>query len=176
MPGPTAPPSGGPGETPAALSTSARRVQDALDAFGLDLRVVELPASTRTAEEAARAVGCEVGRIAKSLVFRAARGNGAVLVIASGRNRVDLGRVAALVGEPLEKADAGFVRERTGFAIGGVPPVGHLEPLPTFIDEDLLAYPSVWAAAGTPRRVFELTPRALREITGGRVTAVAARP
>jgi prolyl-tRNA editing enzyme YbaK/EbsC (Cys-tRNA(Pro) deacylase) len=151
------------------LSASAQKVQDALSALGLTLQVVELPGSTRTAAEAAQAVGCQVAQIVKSLVFKAKRSERPILVIASGVNRVDEKKIEALIGEPLGKADADFVRQRTGFAIGGVPPVGHAERLMTFIDADLLAYERVWAAAGTPHAVFELNPADLARITGGQV-------
>jgi prolyl-tRNA editing enzyme YbaK/EbsC (Cys-tRNA(Pro) deacylase) len=152
------------------LPRSARRVQDALRELGLDVEVRELDASTRTAPEAAGAVGCEVGAIVKSLVFRGQSGE-AVLALVSGANRADEGRVAALAGEPVARADPDYVRGATGFAIGGVPPVGHgLAPL---VDEDLLAYEEVWAAAGTPRAVFGVAPSRLVEISGGRVAALA---
>ena len=132
------------------------------------------PEGTRTAVDAAAAVGCDVAQIVKSLVFRRA-GGGAVLVVASGRNRVDERKVEALLGEPIGKADAAFVREATGFAIGGVPPAGHVRPVDTIVDEDLLAYDEVWAAAGTPRDVFATTPDQLLAMTGGRVADVADR-
>lgn len=151
------------------LSSSARKVQDALTALGFAADVVELPTSTRTAAEAAQAVGCQVGQIAKSLVFKTQRTQRPILVIASGANRVDESKLARLVAEPLEKADADFVRERTGFAIGGVPPVGHLERLETYIDEDLFKYEEIWAAAGTPHAVFRLTPADLVRMTGGSI-------
>src|SRR6266550_2598859 len=138
---------------PAARGTEL--VQSALDAAGIEARVVELAASTRTAAEAAAAIGCSVAQIAKSLVFRGRSGE-AILVIASGTNRVDEKKLAALAGEPIAKADADFVRERTGYAIGGVPPAGHASPLRTFIDRDLLLFDLIWAAAGTPHAVFEL--------------------
>lgn len=154
------------------LSSSAQRVQNALNAFGIDIQVIELPASTRTAAEAAAAVGCQVGQIAKSLIFKTQTFERPILVIASGANRVSQDRLAAILGEPIEKADAGFVRERTGFAIGGVPPVGHLQELQTFIDEDLLEYPQIWAAAGTPHAVFRLTPQQLVTLTTGQITRV----
>jgi prolyl-tRNA editing enzyme YbaK/EbsC (Cys-tRNA(Pro) deacylase) len=156
------------------LSASAQKVQQALKALGLDLTVVELPGSTRTAVEAAQAVGCEVGQIVKSLVFKAKRSEKPVLVVASGQNRVDERRVEALIGEPLGKADADFVRQHTGFAIGGVPPVGHDHPIQTFVDEDLLQYAEIWAAAGTPHAVFRLTPQELVRMTGGQVITVRA--
>ena len=149
------------------LSSSAQKVQDALSALGLSLQVVELPGSTRTAVEAAQAVGCQVGQIVKSLVFKTKRSEKPVLVIASGQNRVDEKKIEALLGEPLGKADADFVRQHTGFVIGGVPPVGHLEKLPTFVDEDLLQYQEIWAAAGTPHAVFCLMPGDLVKMTAG---------
>lgn len=158
---------------PAELSDSAQRVQAALEQLGLTLEVVELPASTRTAVDAARAIGCEVGQIAKSLVFRTRTSARPILVIASGSNHVDVEAVGELTGEPIGKADADFVRQHTGFAIGGVPPVGHDEPLETYLDQDLLAYEVIWAAAGTPHAVFRLTPSDLVRMTGGQVAAVA---
>jgi prolyl-tRNA editing enzyme YbaK/EbsC (Cys-tRNA(Pro) deacylase) len=154
------------------LSPSAQKVQDALAGLGLTLQVVELPGSTRTAVEAAQAIGCQVGQIVKSLVFKGKHSQRPVLVAASGPNRVDERKIEALISEPLGKADAEFVRQRTGFVIGGVPPVGHSEQLETFIDQDLLQYDEIWAAAGTPHAVFRLTPADLVRITGGRVVAV----
>ncbi len=156
------------------LSASAQKVQAALAARGLALNVVELPQSTRTAAEAAQAVGCSVGQIVKSLIFRAAESGRSVLVITSGANRVDEKAVAALLGEPLTRADPDFVRERTGYAIGGVPPVAHASPPVTFIDEDLLTYDEVWAAAGTPHAVFKLQPQELLALTEGRVAKIKA--
>jgi prolyl-tRNA editing enzyme YbaK/EbsC (Cys-tRNA(Pro) deacylase) len=154
------------------LSSSAKKVQDALHALGLDLSVVELPGSTRTAVEAAEAVNCQVGQIVKSLVFKGKRSERPILVIASGVNRVDEKKIEILIGEPLGKADADFVRQQTGFVIGGVPPLGHLQPLVTFIDEDLLQYSFVWAAAGTPHAVFQLDPAFLGTMTGGQVVDI----
>jgi prolyl-tRNA editing enzyme YbaK/EbsC (Cys-tRNA(Pro) deacylase) len=139
----------------------------------LGFPVQEFPAGTRTAQDAAAAVGCEVGQICKSLVFRCASG-APLLVIASGSNRVDEARVATLIGEPVGKGDAAFVRERTGFAIGGVPPAGHPAPIRTLVDRDLLAHDVVWAAAGTPRDVFACSPQQLVELTGGQVADVRA--
>ena len=154
------------------LSGSARKVQEALNALGMSLQVVELPNSTRTAVEAAQAVGCQVGQIVKSLVFKAKRSERPILVIASGQNRVDEKRIEALIGEPLGKADADFVRLHTGFVIGGVPPVGHLEKLVTFIDQDLLGFDELWAAAGTPHAVFRTRPEELVRMTGGQVAVI----
>ena len=141
------------------------RVVAALARAGVDPEIREFPEGTRTAPEAAAAVGCEVGQICKSLVFRV--DDDPLLVVASGANRVDEARFGA------SKADAAFVREVTGFAIGGVPPVGHARPIDTVIDEDLLRYDVVWAAAGTPRAVFAIAPRALVEVSGGRVAPVS---
>jgi prolyl-tRNA editing enzyme YbaK/EbsC (Cys-tRNA(Pro) deacylase) len=156
----------------ASLSASAQRVQDALTALGLPCRVVELPASTRTAQEAADAVGCVVGQIVKSLVFRGARTDIPILVLASGANRVNEARLGKLAGEPIAKADAAFVRAHTGFAIGGVAPIGHPAPLRAYIDADLLQYAEIWAAAGTPNAVFALRPTDLETITGGQVVTI----
>ena len=154
------------------LSSSAKKVQEVLKVLGLELQVVELQETTRTSADAARAVGCEVGQIAKSLVFRGQRTQRPILVIASGSNRVNEKRVGELISEPLGKADADFVRQKTGFVIGGVPPVGHAEKLEVFIDEDLLRYSEIWAAAGTPNAVFKLTPSDLVRMTEGRVIGI----
>lgn len=157
----------------AELPPSSQRVHEALVARGLETTIVYLERAARTSAEAAAAVGCRVDQIAKSLVFRLAGSGTPLLVIASGANRVDEGRVAALVGEPLGKADADFVRTHTGFAIGGVAPVAHPAPLTTLIDEHLLKWDQIWAAAGHPHTVFPLVPRDLVRITGGRVVVVA---
>ena len=149
------------------------KVREALAAAGLASVVEELTASTRTAAEAAAAVGCAVGQIVKSLVFRGETSGRGYLVLASGANRVSLARLAELAGEPIGMADARYVRERTGFAIGGVPPLGHKEPLAAFIDRDLLPWPRLWAAAGAPNALFPLTPAELLRITGGTLAEVA---
>jgi len=154
------------------LSSSAQRVQDVLQRFGVACQVVELPASTRTAKDAAAAICCTVEQIVKSLIFAGANTNRPVLVIASGPNRVNENRIGELFTEPIKKADADFVRDVTGYAIGGVPPVGHLTDIETFIDEDLLQYKEIWAAAGTPNAVFKLTPSELTKITGGNVVSI----
>jgi len=154
------------------LGPSVRRVQEALAAAGGGHTVVALEQSARTSAEAASAVGCKVDQIAKSLVFRGQQSQRAVLVITSGANRVDERKVAALIAEPVGRADAEFVRQRTGFAIGGVAPVAHAEPLVILIDEDLLRWPEIWAAAGHPNTVFKLTPDDLVRLTGGRVATV----
>lgn len=157
---------------PPELHPSAQKVQDALTALGFSLQVIELPGSSRTAVEAAQSVGCQVGQIVKSLIFKSKRSQRPILVTASGSNRVNEKKIRALIGEPLGKADADFVRQHTGFAIGGVPPVGHTQALETFIDEDLLQYAEIWAAAGHPSAVFRLTPSELVEMTGGRVVDI----
>jgi prolyl-tRNA editing enzyme YbaK/EbsC (Cys-tRNA(Pro) deacylase) len=149
-------------------------VRDALERLGLESDIRVLPDSTRTAPEAAAAVGCELGAIVKSLVFRGAGSGDPVLVLVSGDNRADEARVAEELGEDIERADADFVRARTGYAIGGVPPVGHPAPLATLVDEDLLRFDVVWAAAGTPRAVFPVGPQALAKAAGGRLVALAA--
>ncbi|MCC7129545.1 MAG: hypothetical protein B6D39_01600 [Anaerolineae bacterium UTCFX2] len=154
------------------LSPSAQKIQQALETRGVKLQVIELADSTRTSAEAAQAIGCGVGQIVKSLVFKAKRSERPILVIASGVNRVDERRIEKLIGEPLGKADADFVRARTGFVIGGVPPFGHAEPVETFIDQDLLNYSELWAAAGTPHAVFRLTPDELLFLSDGKVAPV----
>lgn len=158
--------------TPQGLSASAQRVQQALMNLGVDVEVVVMPSSTRTAEEAAIAVGCHVGQIVKSLVFRTRNSAKAVLVLTSGMNRVDVARVGATLGEPIDRADADFAREQTGFAIGGIPPVALSQPLVTLMDEDLLQYDMVWAAAGTPFAVFTIQPGKLAEISSARILGV----
>ncbi len=133
--------------------------------LGEGFRVLEFSASTRTAAEAAEAIGCTVAQIAKSILFRAASGR-PVLVVACGTNRVDEKKVAALLGEKIGRADAEFVREATGFAIGGVPPVGHATAPVVLLDRDLEAFETIWAAGGTPNAVFRLTPGDLARLTG----------
>ena len=155
------------------LPPSAQRVQEVLQHLGFTCQVLELPQSTRTAVEAAQAVGCTVGQIVKSLVFRGRETRKPILVLVSGANRVNEKTLAQRVGEPIEKADADYVREQTGFAIGGVPPIGHIQPLPTYIDQDLMQYAEIWAAAGTPHAVFRLTPTDLVQMTGGHLVSIA---
>ncbi|MGK0618737.1 YbaK/EbsC family protein [Meiothermus cerbereus] len=155
------------------LSPSAQKVQEALHRRGFDhLQVQELSASTRTAQEAASAVGCAVGQIVKSLIFRGATSTKPYLLLVSGANRVDLPRLEAYLGEQLEKPDAEYVRRVTGFAIGGVPPIGHTQPLEALFDPDLLDYERIYAAAGTPFALFGLSPQELLQLTGGRVLAL----
>jgi prolyl-tRNA editing enzyme YbaK/EbsC (Cys-tRNA(Pro) deacylase) len=156
-----------------AKGRSVERVASALEDLGLGGRSRELPDSTRTAAEAGAALGCEVGQIVKSLVFRLPSTDAAVLVLASGSTRVDVGKLAAVLGEPVEQASGAFVRERTGFAIGGVAPVGLVAPVRTLIDRGVLAWDRVWAAAGSPRTVFDALPSELVDATGGTVVDVA---
>ena len=149
------------------LPPSAQRVQEALIAAGLDARVIELSVAARTSAQAATALGVEVGQIAKSLVFRATQTSRPVLVIAAGDRRVDEARVAARLGEPIERATPEFVREHAGFAIGGVAPVGHASVMVTYVDASLRRFPLLWAAGGTPHCVFPIEPAALVRVSGG---------
>jgi len=157
----------------AELPASAQRVAEALAAAGVTTTVVVLDRPARTSADAAAAVGCEVGQIAKSLVFRLGESGRPLLVIASGANRVDETRVGALLGEPIGRADAEFVRAHTGFAIGGVAPLAHPAPLTTLIDRDLLKWDAIWAAGGHPNTVFRLTPDELVRLTRAPVVAVS---
>ncbi len=154
------------------LGSSVKKVQQTLKSLGFSDEIVVFPDSTRTAIEAAQAVGCSLGQIVKSLVFRGAQSQKPVLALVSGANRVNEKRLASLVGETIEKADADFVRQHTGFAVGGVPPLGHVAPLTTFIDRDLLQYDEIWAAAGSPHAVFRLTPADLQRMTNGEVVTL----
>ena len=152
-----------------AQATSALRVQQVL---GDQYEVLEFEASTRTAADAAAAIGCEVAQIAKSLIFRARKSGRPVLVIVAGDQRADEKKVSAVLGEKIGRADADFAREQTGFAIGGIPPVGHRVPPVVFIDESLSRFDEIWAAAGTPNAVFRLRPDDLPGLTGGAVATV----
>jgi prolyl-tRNA editing enzyme YbaK/EbsC (Cys-tRNA(Pro) deacylase) len=154
------------------LSPSARKVQDAARSGGLNVTVVERAESTRTAEEAAAACGCAVGQIVKSLVFRGATSGKPYLMLVSGTNRLNEQGVAGVLGESLTRPDAAYVREVTGYAIGGIPPLGHATPMQVFIDRDLLGFDVVWAAAGTPRAIFSVAPGALADAIGARVITV----
>ena len=154
------------------LKSSAQRVQEALQDHGLTCEVVQMQDTTRSAEDAALAVGCEVGQIVKSLVFEGKQSHQPVLVVTSGANRVNEKTIGQYLAESIKMANPEFVREMTGFAIGGVPPVGHRHSLKIFIDEDLLQYEKIWAAAGTPHAVFKLTPDELKKITSGEVVSV----
>jgi Cys-tRNA(Pro) deacylase len=154
------------------LKSSAQIVQEALQGHGLTCEVLQMRDTTRSAEDAALAVGCEVGQIVKSLVFEGKQSHRPVLVVTSGANRVNEKTIGKYLAESIKMANPEFVREVTGFAIGGVPPVGHRHPLKIFIDEDLLQYEQIWAAAGTPHAVFKLTPEELKMITNGTVISV----
>ena len=152
------------------LTKNSQKVQNFLNEFGLKLEVIEMAESTRTAQEAASAVGCEVGQIVKSLIFRS--GDEALLFLVSGKNLLDTSKVGRIIRKPIAKADAVFTKEKTGYAIGGVPPVAHSEKIDTYIDQDLLAYENVWAAAGTAHAVFKLKSNDLPRLTGGEVIEV----
>ena len=154
------------------LSSTAQKVQDALALQGFDCKVIEHQESTRTAQEAADRAGCALGQITKSLIFKGTKSNKPILVLTSGANRVDEKRISEHAGESIGRADADFVRTTTGFAIGGVPPIGHTQKMETYLDEDLLQYPTIWAAAGTPNAIFELTPADLQKMTQGKVIRV----
>ncbi|MEV4441891.1 YbaK/EbsC family protein [Streptomyces sp. NPDC049577] len=155
-----------------SISKRARQFQALLDERGLDLTVVELPDSTRTADDAARALGCEKSQIVKSLVFRDTATGAPVMVLASGTNRVDERVVAKVLGSAIGKADADFVKRVTGYSIGGVPPLGHKEELTLLVDEDLLGFEETWAAAGTPHAVFKIPGRITAILPEHRVVAV----
>jgi prolyl-tRNA editing enzyme YbaK/EbsC (Cys-tRNA(Pro) deacylase) len=154
------------------LSPSAQKEADALKKLNISCQVMELPESTRTAPEAAQAVGCVVGQIVKSLIFRSEESNNPVLILVSGSNRVDEAQIAMVIGENILRADPDFVREKTGFAIGGIPPIGFPTPITTLIDQALLKYEEVWAAAGTPHAVFSIQPAELVKAAGGRIISV----
>lgn len=151
---------------------SVDRVRAAAEAAGLTLDLREMPQTTHTAEEAAAACGTSVGQIVKSLIFKKAESGEPVLLLVSGANRVDQQAVKAELGEALARMDARAVRELTGFAIGGVAPLGSLTPLATYIDADLMQFDTVWAAAGAPNAVFEVDPRKLAQAAGAKVIAV----
>ena len=150
--------------------SSVERVRAALLAAGHPDTIQSFPEGTRSAADAAAAVGCDVAQIAKSIVFRAS--TRAVLVIASGANRVDMGKVAAAIGQPVKRADGGWVRDTTGFAIGGVSPLGHIAPPILLLDAELMALDPIWAAAGSPMHVFRTSPAELQRMTGATVAEV----
>jgi prolyl-tRNA editing enzyme YbaK/EbsC (Cys-tRNA(Pro) deacylase) len=145
------------------MSKSLNRVKRHIDLLGLEVRILHMAETTRTAEDAAAAAGCSVDQIVKSIVFRGERVGAAILFLTAGSNRVDAAKASALAGEPLGKADAALVREQTGFAIGGVSPFGHLNPIRVFMDPRLMDFATVWAAAGTPFHVFEIAPAILAD-------------
>ncbi|NGP75468.1 YbaK/EbsC family protein [Balneolaceae bacterium YR4-1] len=149
------------------LSKNAQRVQDALNEHGFEFKVQELPDSTRSAQDAAKAIGCSVPQIAKSIIFRSSQSKNPVLAIVSGSNRADVKKIASHLDEAIEIANADYVKEHTGFPIGGVSPIGHKSSIQTFIDEDLLEFNEIWAAAGTPHAVFKLESKTLPALTNG---------
>jgi len=154
------------------LSPTAQKIQDLLISLGYDYTVIEHAESTRTALEAAERAGCELGQIVKSLIFKGKQSGKPILVLTSGANRVNEKRIREYAGEGIGKADADFVRAVTGYAIGGVPPLGHVQQMETYLDEDFLQYETVWAAAGTPNAIFELKTSDLQKMTGGKVAGV----
>ncbi len=155
-----------------SLSPSAQKVQDALIQLGYDYKVIKFNKSTRTAEDAAARVKCDVGQIVKSLIFKGKKSGKAILILTSGANRVDIKRIHAHAKEKIGRANPDYVRARTGFAIGGIPPLGHLHPMETYIDEDLLTFDEIWAAAGTPNAVFKMKSENLSKMTGGKIIRV----
>lgn len=154
------------------LSPSAQKIQDLLNSLGYNYTVIEHVESTRTAQEAAERAGCELGQIIKSLIFRGKTSGKSILVLTSGANRVDEKRISEYAGESISRADADFVRTVTGFAIGGVPPIGHAKKMETYLDEDFLQYQVIWAAAGTPNAIFELKTEDLQKMTGGKIVGI----
>lgn len=164
------------------MSKSLERVRAALSGAGLADEILEMQAETRTAEQAAAAAGCALDQIVKSIIFRGEATGHVVLFLTAGGNRVDPARASAVAGQALGRADADQVRTETGFAIGGVAPIGHLNPVTAFLDPRLLDFATVWAAAGTPRHIFPIAPANLQRLSGARIAAFteawpqAARP
>lgn len=154
------------------LSPSAQKIQDQIKSLGYDYTVVEHAESTRTAQEAADRAGCELGQIVKSLIFKGKETGKPILVLTSGANRVDEKRISEYAGEAIGRADADFVRAVTGFAIGGVPPFGHVQNMETYFDEDFLQYETIWAAAGTPNAIFEVKTSDLQKMTDAKTARV----
>ena len=154
------------------LSSSAQKIQDLLLSLGYPYSVVEHAESTRTAQEAADRAGCELGQIVKSLIFRGKTSGKPILVLTSGANRVDEKLISGYAGETISRADADFVRAVTGYAIGGVPPIGHTEKMETYLDADFLSHQTIWAVAGTPNAIFELRTEDLQKMTGGKIAQV----
>ena len=154
------------------LSSTAQKIQDLLFSLGYNYTVIEHAESTRTAMEAAERAGCELGQIVKSLIFKGKESGKPIIVLTSGSNRVDEKRIREYAGEDIGKADADFVRAVTGFAIGGVPPVGHVQKIETYMDEDFLHYEFIWAAAGTPNAIFKLKTSDLQKMTDGKIVRV----
>jgi prolyl-tRNA editing enzyme YbaK/EbsC (Cys-tRNA(Pro) deacylase) len=154
------------------LSASAQKVQHALNKYDIELKVVRFAETTKTSQDAAKLIGCDLAQIAKTIIFKGKNSGNPICIIASGIHRINEKKIEEYIGEPLEKATPDFVLEKTGFVIGGVPPIGHSQPLTIFIDQDLQNYESLWAAAGNPHAVFKLTPQELIKITNGKVISV----
>lgn len=155
------------------LQKRAQIVEDKLISLGYDeLKIIELEVPARTARQAADELGCGLGQIANSLIFKGTETNKPILILTSGANRVDEKAVKKFIGEELARVGAKFVLEATGFPIGGIPPIAHKTEMDTYIDEDLFKYEEIWAAGGTPETLFKLTPKILEDITGGRVISV----
>lgn len=154
------------------IKNSLQRVRDELKKLGFSYQIIELPKTTHTALDAANALSCTVGQIAKSIIFKTKNSNQPILVIASGQNRVNEERIREYISESIEKADADLILKQTGFVIGGVAPLGHLKELKAFIDEDLFQYDEIWAAAGTPNAVFKLKPKDLIKMTNGQIISI----
>ena len=151
------------------MSKSLKRVRKALLEAGINAEIKEMPGETRTAQQAADAAGCALDQIAKSIIFRGEASNTALLFLTAGGNQVDAAKASAVAGEPLGKADAALIRSQTGFAIGGVSPIGHLNPITAYFDPRLSDFDQVWAAAGTPRHIFPIPPEILLDLTGATV-------
>lgn len=154
------------------LNPSAQKIQGELDKLGYNCKVIEFQGTTRTSADAAARVGCSLSQIVKSLIFKGKNSNKPILVLTSGSNRVDIKKVNNLIGDTIERADPEFVRKSTGFSIGGIPPIGHPTSLSTFMDEDLLKYDFVWAAAGTPNAVFKTTPQELLGMSSAKLANI----
>lgn len=155
------------------LKNSAERIQDILQEHNLGIEIIEFKETTRSAQEAAHAIGCEIGQIAKTLIFKCQVSGKPICIIASGKNRVDEKKIAQMIGEGIEKPNAEYVLKYTSFSIGGIPPIGYKFDMTPLIDEDLMEYAEVWAAAGTPNAVFEISPRDLLQITKGRIANIS---
>lgn len=151
------------------MSKSLKRVRAALEAAGIEVEILEMGESTRTAAEAAAAAGCEIDQIVKSIIFRGEADGQAILFLTAGGNKVDGAKASALAGEALGKADAALIRAQTGFAIGGVSPIGHLNPIRAFFDPRLMDFDEIWAAAGTPRHIFAAKPAEILALSGAQV-------
>lgn len=154
------------------LSPSAQKIQDLLASFGYTYTVIEHAETTRTAMDAAERAGCELGQIVKSLIFKGQVSGKPILVLTSGTNRVNEMRIREYAREKIWKADADFVKTVTGYAIGGVPPIGHIQKMETYLDQDFLQYETIWAAAGTPNAIFELKSADLQKMTDGKIVMV----